>query len=279
MTTAIPITPPMTHNHLNRKPSTSSIKPALEATYSEEYDTIATHPYTKALLALGRFDIEHPYDLPEEQAEYSLTAGTLAGPKMIAHTPLTLVARRSPGQKALAPRPKSPVIPGYNDGPISEDEENDQLYNEIIVFYHLGEKLCGHQGLIHGGLLATLMDESLCRCGFPCLPNGLGVTGSLNIKYLAPTPSNSIVALHARCIKVDGRKATIKGTISVVQSGDESSETPYTAKTCVSGEALVIEPRWVAKIDNGHFSKPTTPDVSKPSSPSASKPSTPPATD
>lgn len=262
--------------------SVDTLKPALDATYSEEYAAVSTHPYTRALLALGRHTVEHPYDVPAEQAAYSLTAGTLAGPNMIAHTPLTLVAK--PGA-ADADTSNDPVIPGYND---DDEAAGEPFLHEIVVFYHLGSRLCGHQGLIHGGLLATLMDESLCRCGFPCLPNKLGVTASLNIKYLAPTPADSIVALHARCVRVDGRKATIRGRISVIQTTDPADpESLYTAKTCVTGEALVIEPRWVAKIDNGHFSKPATPETSAaptpaPSNaptPAASKPGTPPPTD
>jgi len=31
------------------------------------------------------------------------------------------------------------------------------------VVVHLGRALCGHDGIIHGGLLATVFDESLAR--------------------------------------------------------------------------------------------------------------------
>jgi hypothetical protein len=35
--------------------------------------------------------------------------------------------------------------------------------SESYAFLHLGRGLCGHDGIIHGGLLATLLDESLGR--------------------------------------------------------------------------------------------------------------------
>ena len=72
-----------------------------------------------------------PYQAyPEERRVNSLTAGALRGPGKLALLPL-IRARK--------------------------DE------SESYVFLHLGRGLCGHDGIIHGGLLATLLDESLGR--------------------------------------------------------------------------------------------------------------------
>ena len=72
-----------------------------------------------------------PYQsYPEERKVNSLTAGALRGPGKLALLPLTRVKK---------------------------DE------SESYVFVHLGRGLCGHDGIIHGGLLATLLDESLGR--------------------------------------------------------------------------------------------------------------------
>lgn len=195
--------------------------------------------------------MDHPYDVEEDRKEYSLTAGTLAGASMIAHTPLTLL--RKPAETIKLTEDKHTPSPAK--------------VAEYIVFYHLGSKLCGHQGIIHGGLLATLLDESLCRCGFPLLPNKLGVTASLNIKYLAPTPADSIVVLHAWATSVDGRKVTVNGTLSTLGSTAtaevgqeevtlENVDQMFKLRPTVSAEALVIEPRWVAKLQTGHFTPP-----------------------
>lgn len=59
---------------------------------------------------------------------------------------LTVGALRGPGKLALYP-----LIRAKNDD------------SEAMVFVHLGRGLCGHDGIIHGGLLATLLDESLAR--------------------------------------------------------------------------------------------------------------------
>ena len=60
----------------------------------------------------------------------SLTAGALRGPGKLALCPLVRVKKGA---------------------------------SESYVFLHLGQGLCGHDGIIHGGLLATLLDESLGR--------------------------------------------------------------------------------------------------------------------
>lgn len=35
--------------------------------------------------------------------------------------------------------------------------------SSAIIVLHVGRSLCGHDGIIHGGLLATVLDESLGR--------------------------------------------------------------------------------------------------------------------
>ena len=72
-----------------------------------------------------------PYlNLPEERRVNSLTAGTLKGPGKLAIPPL---------------------VRARHDA------------KENWMFIHVGRALCGHEGVIHGGLLATLLDESLAR--------------------------------------------------------------------------------------------------------------------
>src|SRR5260370_21963825 len=72
-----------------------------------------------------------PYDsIPEDRRLNNLTAGALRGP----------------GRLALLPLVRARV-----------DE------SEALVIVHVGRGLCGHDGIVHGGLLATLLDGSLAR--------------------------------------------------------------------------------------------------------------------
>ena len=95
---------------------------------------LQTLPALKALR--NREDADEWYEArpyqsyPEERRVNSLTAGALRGPGKLALLPLIRAKK---------------------------DE------SESYVFLHLGRGLCGHDGIIHGGLLATLLDESLGR--------------------------------------------------------------------------------------------------------------------
>lgn len=62
--------------------------------------------------------------------EHSLTSSILRGPGMLAVPPLAFV---------------------------KTDE------SEAVLILHLGRSLCGHDGIIHGGMIATIFDEALGR--------------------------------------------------------------------------------------------------------------------
>ena len=144
--------------------------------------------------------------IPPAMRPNNLTAGTLLGAKMIEVPPLTF-------------------------------SEKDVDLPKLVQFSYLGQGLCGHPGIVHGGLLATMLDEGLARCCFSALPNKVGVTANLKIDYRKPCPGDSYVVLKAETIKVEGRKAWVKGWIELL--GEEEG----TGDKLVEAEALFIEPR------------------------------------
>ena len=143
----------------------------------------------------------------EPHKSHSLTAGTLLGSGKITVPPLVF----------------------SHDG------------KELISISYLGTDLCGHVGIIHGGLLATLLDEGLARCSFTALPNKVGVTAQLTVNYRKPAPAGSFMVLRAELIKVEGRKAWVKGNISLLGEGTEMGD------VLVEAEGLFVEPKY-AKV-------------------------------
>ncbi|KAJ5647439.1 Adenylyl-sulfate kinase [Penicillium lividum] len=117
----------------------------------------------------------------------------------------------------------------------------NQSEKSIVMFMYLGSGICGHPGIVHGGVLATLLDEGLARCCFPFLPNKVGVTANLNIDYRAPVMANSYVVLRARTTMVEGRKAWVEGRIETL---DENG-----VGLLVEASALFIEPRRAEMFD------------------------------
>ncbi|KAK9328947.1 HotDog domain-containing protein [Lipomyces starkeyi] len=118
----------------------------------------------------------------------------------------------------------------------------DSEANEMVSIVHLGRNLCGHPGIIHGGLLATLLDEGLCRCAFLALPSNVGVTANLNLNYRSPAFADRLYVMRANVTKVDGRKAWVKGHFETIpEDGKEPT-------TIVEGEILVVEPKWAKSL-------------------------------
>lgn len=168
---------------------------------------ILQHPLSVSMRAKAEFTESRPHlKIPPAMRPHNLTGGTLLGDDKIVVPPLTFA-------------------------------EQDADLPTIVQISYLGPALCGHPNIVHGGLLATMLDEGLARCCFPALPNKVGVTASLKIDYRVPCPASSYVVLKAQTTKVEGRKAWVKGWVELL--GDDDVE----GVKYVEAEALFIEPK------------------------------------
>ncbi|RAK78258.1 PaaI family thioesterase [Aspergillus fijiensis CBS 313.89] len=175
-------------------------------------DYIRNHPLAVSLREDPAFTESRPHlKMPAQMRARSLTGGTLAGPEMIVVPPLVFCEE---GGKSL------------------------------VSLLYLGPSLCGHPGIVHGGLLATLLDEAMGRCCFPALPNRVGVTANLNLDYRLPAMAGNYVALRAETVKVEGRKAWVEARIETLP---EDGKEP---KVLVEAKALFIEPKQAAAMSS-----------------------------
>lgn len=108
----------------------------------------------------------------------------------------------------------------------------------LVMICYLGKSLSGYPGMVHGGLLAALLDEGLARCCFPALPNKIGVTANLNLDYRAPALTEGYFVLRANTTKVEGRKAFVEGRIESLTTDETTEPTVH-----VEAKALFVEPR------------------------------------
>ena len=157
-------------------------------------------------------------NFPEERRVNNLTAGTLRGPGKLALT--ALVRSR-------------------------KDE------SEGVVIVHVGRGLCGHDGIVHGGLLATLLDETLGRTvsrflsllyvglismtkfqAIANLPDRVGVTAQLTLNYRAPTRADQFIVIKTFLTEVKGRKVTVSGRVEDLH-GTALVEARYATSTVV----------------------------------------------
>ncbi|KAI9735286.1 MAG: hypothetical protein M1834_001877 [Cirrosporium novae-zelandiae] len=161
-----------------------------DETSREVDEYIKNHPLAKSLRANPNYVESIPHmKIPESYRNKSLTGGTLIG------------------------NTKFPVPPR------SFSERGGK---SLIQIQYLGSDLCGHPGIVHGGLLATMLDEGLARCCFDALPNKVAMTANLNINYRRPAVSGGYYVLRARTTKIEGRKAWVEGHIeNLTQNGEE----------------------------------------------------------
>ncbi|KAF7310242.1 4HBT domain-containing protein [Mycena indigotica] len=168
----------------------------------------------------------------EDAAEWYETRPHAAIPPEIRANKLTSGALAGPGRLALLPLAR-----------VKKDE------SEALIFVHLGRGLCGHDGIVHGGMLATLLDESLGRNAIINLPAQIGVTAHLGLRYRAPTRADQFVVIRTSLVSQTGRKAAVKGTVETLDG-----------TVLVEADALFVQPKYAkllsASVVRQHMGEP-----------------------
>lgn len=68
----------------------------------------------------------------------------------------------------------------------------------------ISDDFCGHPGYLHGGIIATLLDETMSKA---VRASGISsMTRHLEIDYLLPVPSARPLRMEGRVVRIEGRK-------------------------------------------------------------------------
>lgn len=115
----------------------------------------------------------------------------------------------------------------------------------MISVIYLGGALSGFPGVVHGGVLATVLDEGLGRCAIYRFPARTGVTANLDVAYKNPTLTNAFYVMKTKPVLVDSdeivakdgtkksdRKLWVTGSIETLEG-----------KVCVESKALFVVPK------------------------------------
>lgn len=108
---------------------------------------------------------------------------------------------------------------------------------EIVQIIWFGAALAGWPGVTHGGLIATVMDETLGRCAFNFIEGNTGVTAHLELSYLKPVMTNNFYVIRAMPLIEEGkkshsRKQWVSGRVETVDG-----------MKCVEGKGLFVLPK------------------------------------
>ncbi|OKL62830.1 hypothetical protein UA08_01440 [Talaromyces atroroseus] len=110
------------------------------------------------------------------------------------------------------------------------NEEDKECVN--VVYF--GHGLDGWLSVVHGGLLATVLDESLGRVALRSVPAKTGVTAHLSVGYRAPVSTGEFYTIHTSLDKErsSDRKAYVNGEIRSLAG-----------KLCCESDALFVVPK------------------------------------
>jgi acyl-coenzyme A thioesterase PaaI-like protein len=90
------------------------------------------------------------------------------------------------------------IVCGHNN-PISLGLKFEVRPNGSVGSLFKGSSLFqGYQGMLHGGIIAALLDSAMTHCLFH---HGIrAVTGDLQVRFVKPVPFNSLLDLRASLI-------------------------------------------------------------------------------
>ncbi|KAI0169750.1 HotDog domain-containing protein [Hypoxylon sp. FL1284] len=119
---------------------------------------------------------------------------------------------------------------------------HDAATGELTSVVYLGPGTVGWPGLVHGGALATVLDESLGRCAILRFPARTGVTARLELAYRRPTVAGRYYVVRARPAEGEkdedpaksDRKMWVQGTLETLDG-----------RVCVRAKALFVVPKGV----------------------------------
>jgi len=103
----------------------------------------------------------------------------------------------------------------------------------VVTVVWFGGAIAGWPGVTHGGVIATVMDESLGRCAIRQFPGRSGVTANLELNYLKPVVTNSFYVIRAVPEQgVTERKCWVQGRLETLEG-----------RVCVESRALFVVPK------------------------------------
>jgi acyl-coenzyme A thioesterase PaaI-like protein len=112
--------------------------------------------------------------------------------------------------------------------------------DEMVAIFHPKAYHCGISGFVYGGLIASLIDCHAMGTASAAAyraeqrapdtdPPFRFVTGSLQVRYIRPTPLGPPLEVRARVKEIKGRKVTVGVTLSAEE------------RICAKGEVVAVQ--------------------------------------
>jgi uncharacterized protein (TIGR00369 family) len=100
---------------------------------------------------------------------------------------------------------------GANSGGMKLTFEQDDAARCIRGQFRIAQQYAGAPGMVHGGIIATLLDEAMGKVNR--FRGVRAVTAELQIDYVRPVPVDQEIIVEAREVEVKGRNLYHEGEI------------------------------------------------------------------
>ncbi len=87
---------------------------------------------------------------------------------------------------------------------------------QVVADYTVPAHYQGYPGVVHGGIIAAMLDEVTSRTIFRGEPPRFVVTARLSVRYRKPVPVETPLRLTGRIVEEKGRAITVAGEIRLV---------------------------------------------------------------
>ncbi len=89
----------------------------------------------------------------------------------------------------------------------------DNGSNEVISEYTVSEEYQGYPGVVHGGVVAAMLDEVVCRVAMIGDHHHFMMSVKMEIKYRHPVPTGEKLQLVGRIVRLRGRLGKATGEV------------------------------------------------------------------
>jgi acyl-coenzyme A thioesterase PaaI-like protein len=100
--------------------------------------------------------------------------------------------------------------------------------DEVTVHYTAPKHYEGFPGILHGGIVASILDEAGGRAAMADDPNRFMFTAKLEVKYRQPTPIETPLVITGKMIKLRDRLAMTHAEIRIAADNTLCAEADLT---------------------------------------------------
>jgi len=100
-----------------------------------------------------------------------------------------------------------------NDIGLKLEIKSDKTLKKAWAVTKIDKKFCGWNGIVHGGIISTVLDEIMAYAAFTVYESG--VTGEITVRFRKPIPVESEILVEGFVESVKGRVCYAKGKITL----------------------------------------------------------------